>query len=49
MAANPVWFEYLTRCLKCGVWMATSVNPDQTAPLGAAWSGFTLFAFRLLH
>ena len=25
------------------VW-ADSVDPDQTAPIGAVWSGFTLFA-----
>ena len=25
-------------------WMANSVDPDQTAPLGAVWSGSTLFA-----
>ena len=24
--------------------MANSVDPDQTAPIGAVWSGFTLFA-----
>ena len=24
--------------------MATSVDPDQTAPLGAVWSGSALFA-----
>ena len=24
--------------------MATIVDPDQTAPLGAVWSGSTLFA-----
>ena len=24
--------------------MANSVDPDQTAPLGAVWSGSTLFA-----
>ena len=24
--------------LKCGIW-----QPDQTAPLGAVWSGATLF------
>ena len=24
--------------------MANSVNPDQTAPVGAVWSGSTLFA-----
>ena len=23
--------------------MANNVNPDQTAPEGAVWSGFTLF------
>ena len=25
-------------------WMANSADPDQTAPLGAVWSGSTLFA-----
>ena len=25
-------------------WIASSVDPDQTAPLGAVWSGSTLFA-----
>ena len=25
-------------------WMANSVDPDKTAPLGAVWSGSTLFA-----
>ena len=25
-------------------WMANSVDPDQTAPLGAVWSGSALFA-----
>ena len=24
--------------------VANSVDPDQTAPLGPVWSGFTLFA-----
>ena len=24
--------------------MANSVDPDQTAPIGAVWSGFMLFA-----
>ena len=28
--------------------MANSVDPDQTAPLGAVWSGFTLFAHSCL-
>ena len=27
--------------------MAISVDPDQTAPIGAVCSGFTLFAFLL--
>ena len=27
--------------------MANSVDPDQTAPIGAVCSGFTLFAFIL--
>ena len=28
--------------------MANSVDPDQTAPSGAVWSGFTLFAYAIL-
>ena len=28
--------------------MANSVDPDQTAPIGAVWSGSTLFA-SILH
>ena len=28
--------------------MANSVDPDQTAPLGAVWSGSTLFAYAIL-
>ena len=28
--------------------MANSVDPDQTAPLGAVWSGSTLFALTSL-
>ena len=27
---------------------AKRVDPDQAAPIGAAWSGSTLFAYRLL-
>ena len=27
--------------------MANSMDPDQTAPLGAVWSGSTLFASKL--
>jgi len=26
---------------------ANRVDPDQTAPIGAAWSGSTLFAYRM--
>ena len=29
---------------KDAVGIANSVDPDQTAPLGAVWSGITLFA-----
>ena len=28
--------------------MTNSVDPDQTAPLGAVWSGSILFAFAIL-
>ena len=28
--------------------MANSVDPDQTAPLGAVWSGPALFAYAIL-
>ena len=28
--------------------MANSVNPDQTAPSGAVWSGSALFAYAIL-
>ena len=28
--------------------MANSVDPDQTAPKGAVWSGSTLFAYDIL-
>ena len=27
--------------------MANSVDPDQTAPLGAVWSGSALFAYAI--
>ena len=43
--------KILTKCLYNGVMhpkdadgIANSVDPDQTAPLGAVWSGSTLFA-----
>ena len=29
--------------------MANSVDPDQTAPLGAVWSGAMLFAYPVCH
>ena len=28
--------------------IANSVDPDQTAPSGAVWSGFTLFVYAIL-
>ena len=31
-------------CPKDANGLANSVDPDQTAPLGAVWSGSTLFA-----
>ena len=31
-------------CPKGADGMANSVDPDQTAPVGAVWSGSTLFA-----
>ena len=34
----------LLKCVSCTNRMAKSVNPDQTAPSGAVWSGYTLFA-----
>ena len=30
-------------CIEGRDGMVNSVNPDQTAPMGAVWSGFTLF------
>ena len=27
-------------------YIANTMNPDQTAPLGAVWSGFVVFAFK---
>ena len=31
-------------CQNCAKWIANSEDPDQTAPLGAVWSGSALFA-----
>ena len=33
--------------LKISSAMANSVDPDQTAPSGAVWSGSTLFAYTI--
>ena len=33
--------------LKLLSWMANSVDPDQTAPLEAVWSGSLLFAYAI--
>ena len=37
------FFLYQLICLKCTDEIANSVDPDQTAPKGAVWSGSTLF------
>ena len=42
IATKVVCFSRLLKCL--GTSMASSVDPDQTAPIGAVCSGFTLFA-----
>ena len=34
--------------LKILIGMATIVDSDQTAPLGAVWSGSTMFAYDIL-
>ena len=38
------WLYHRVMCPKSADGMANSVDPDQTAPLGAVWSGSTLFA-----
>ena len=42
IATKVVCFSRLLKCLKSS--MANSVDPDQTAPIGAVYSGSTLFA-----
>ena len=47
--SNPHKFEqkrlyHRVMCPKGADGMANSVDPDQTAPLGAVWSGSALFA-----
>ena len=39
---------FMHLCLKIFSGIANSVDPDQTAPEGALWSGFTLFAYVIL-
>ena len=34
----------MVSCINDANGIANSANPDQTAPLGAVWSGFALFA-----
>ena len=38
------WFHNAVMCPKDAGRMANSVDPDQTAPFGAVWSGSALFA-----
>ena len=39
-----MWLYYSVMCPNNADKMANSVDPDQTAPLGAVWSGSALFA-----
>ena len=39
-----MWLYYRVMCPNDADGMANSVDPDQTAPLGAVWSGSALFA-----
>ena len=39
-----MWLCHWEMNAKAADGMANSVDPDQTAPLGAVWSGSTLFA-----
>ena len=39
-----MWLYHRVMCPKNADRMANSVDPDQTAPLGAVWSGSALFA-----
>ena len=41
------WFFYLSMCLKMVGRLKNSADVDQTAPIGAVWSGSTLFARNL--
>ena len=39
-----MWLYHRVTCPNNADGMANSVDPDQTAPLGAVWSGSALFA-----
>ena len=39
-----MWLHHRVMRPKDADWIANCVDPDQTAPLGAVWYGFTLFA-----
>ena len=39
-----IWLYHRVMCPNDADGMANSVDPDQTAPLGAVWSGSALFA-----
>ena len=41
---NLIWFYQTVMCQEDEEGIANSVDPDQTAPKGAIWSGSTLFA-----
>ena len=43
-----MWLYHRVQSPKGGGGIANSVDPDQTAPLGAVWSGSTLFAHACL-
>ena len=45
---NTLFQEQSDLFLKILSGMANSVDPDQTAPSGAVWSGSTLFAYAIL-
>ena len=47
-AAEVVCFKYLPNITDKLSIEANSADPDQTAPIGAVWSGSTLFALGLL-
>ena len=46
---GTVWFYDRVRCPKDADGMSNSLDPDQTAPVGAVWSGSTLFVWKLYY